>query len=294
MWGSNNKVCRRYSIFLKSINTHILVYYIVEIMQSEYRQTTENSHSDHWYVVFTGKKPGIYTSWGQCLKNLGKLKGPTYRRYTNFETAHKAYLAYFAIRQDNFKKNQNKQMTGVTPENVISLYTQINPADTQLLEVQYPCLVVDAACNNPAGGNVEYQCYKLIDLTTKVKVFTYGPFTGGSNNIGEYIVLVKALHWLYTKYPPPITNDQSQSDLQVGKLNYVYSDSMIAIGWVKQGTGCKTKLNVDLLSTELKAEISECDHLLKTNSNFLTFCHERTRKWITALWGENPADYDRK
>lgn len=148
---------------------------------------------------------------------------------------------------------------------------------------QYPSIVVDAACTNPSGGIVEFRCCRILENKTVVQIFAYGPFSGGSNNIGEYVALVKAIEWVRNGH-----YDTSESHISM-----IYSDSAVAIKWVTSGFGCNTKLNPELICPELKAEIKICDDLVK-NPEFLAFAQKMCKKWITDEWGEIPADYGRK
>jgi len=67
----------------------------------------------------------------------------------------------------------------------------------------------------------------------------------------------------------------------------VYSDSRIAIGWVRAGQ-CRT----NLARSGRNAELFE---LIAHAEGWLAEHRERTvLKWDTSAWGENPADFGRK
>jgi ribonuclease HI len=100
-----------------------------------------------------------------------------------------------------------------------------------------------------------------------------GPFQGGTNNIGEFLALVHALALL-----------QQQSDSSFARIP-IYSDSRIAMGWVKSGK-CKTK----------RTPGPKVQHLITRAEKWLlknTF-QNPIYKWETKVWGEIPADFGRK
>ena len=46
-----------------------------------------------FYVVFKGRKPGIYTSWIDCHSQVHKFKGTAYQSYPTYKVAEAAWLA---------------------------------------------------------------------------------------------------------------------------------------------------------------------------------------------------------
>ena len=82
-------------------------------------------------------------------------------------------------------------------------------------------IAVDAACS----GNPGTMHYRGVDLSTGEIIFSQGPFMQATNNIGEFLAIVHALALME----------------QTGEQRTIYSDSKIAISWVKQKK-CKTKL----------------------------------------------------
>ena len=138
----------------------------------------------------------------------------------------------------------------------------------ELLRWLGECYAVDAACSGYPGP-VEYRCVHLPD---GAQIFHQGPYADGSVNVGEFLAIVHALALCKEKQ---ITST-------------IYSDSETALGWVS-GRQCKTKL----LPTEKNAKLFD---LIRRAEEWL----ERNeypnpiRKWDTAQWGENPADFGRK
>jgi len=68
----------------------------------------------------------------------------------------------------------------------------------------------------------------------------------------------------------------------------IYSDSKIAISWIKQKK-CKTNLVLNKKNQVLFDLIDRAENWLKLN----TF-NNKILKWETKAWGEIPADFGRK
>ena len=114
--------------------------------------------------------------------------------------------------------------------------------------------------------------YKGVDTKTKKQLFIQGPFEKATNNIGEFLALVHGLGFL----------KQNNSVLPI------YSDSKIAMSWVKKGQ-CRTNLQITLENKRLFDLVKRAEKWLKEN-NYTT----KILKWETKAWGEIPADFGRK
>jgi ribonuclease HI len=127
---------------------------------------------------------------------------------------------------------------------------------------------VDAACSgNP--GVLEYQGVETI---SKKIIFKMGPFPEGTVNLGEFLALVHGIAFL----------QKHNSNLSI------YSDSRTALAWVKNKK-IKTTLERNNKNKELFELVDRA--ILWLNSNNYT---NKTLKWETEFWGENPADFGRK
>lgn len=128
-------------------------------------------------------------------------------------------------------------------------------------------IAVDAACS----GNPGPMEYRGVYVKTNQQLFHYkSPL--GTNNIGEFLALVHGLAFL----------QQKKSTLPI------YTDSKIALSWVKQKK-CKTKLLRNPTTEPLYELIERAEKWLK-NNRYTTVLH----KWDTEHWGEIPADFGRK
>ena len=129
-------------------------------------------------------------------------------------------------------------------------------------------ICVDAA----SSGNPGKMEYRGVDTVSRKPIFHQGPFPKGTNNIGEFLAIVHALALIKQK----------------NSSRVVYTDSTIAMGWVKRKK-CKTKLIKDRQTAELFELIDRAESWLK-NTDFST----KIIKWPTQQWGEIPADFGRK
>jgi len=158
-----------------------------------------------FYVVWKGKRSGIFESWEDCKAQITGVKGAQYKSFSTFIEAKKAF-------NSNYQEYKGKKKG----ESELSV--------EELLKIGEPnmySIAVDAA----SSGNPGIMEYQGVDTKTKKKLFKQGPFKQGTNNIGEFLALVHGLAFL----------KQQKSD------RIIYSDSRIAIGWVQKKT-CKTKL----------------------------------------------------
>ncbi len=174
-----------------------------------------------FYVVWKGRKTGIFNSWIECKKHVDKYNGAEYK---SFKSELEAKIAYSKTYLDFMGKNkrgfymsdEEKKLYGEPNMNSIS---------------------VDAACS----GNPGIMEYQGVETETKKVIFKMGPFEESTNNIGEFLALVHALSYMKKN------NDQRP----------VYSDSKTAISWVKNkyfgSTLQKTKQNKKLFEFVEKA-----------------------------------------
>lgn len=130
------------------------------------------------------------------------------------------------------------------------------------------CIAVDAACS----GNPGVMEYRGVRLSDKVELFHY-KCNLGTNNIGEFLAIVHALAML---------KKNGLDDVAI------YSDSKIAIGWVRQGK-CRTKLQYSPTTADLFDLIRRAELWLANNKY-----NNKLEKWPTEIWGEIPADFGRK
>lgn len=205
-----------------------------------------------YYVVWKGKNPGIYDNWDDCKAMISGFEGAQYKAFSSFAEAKTAFDKTFSDYKG--KKPLEKTLS-----------------KEQLALIGSPnmhSIAVDAA----SSGNPGKMEYRGVDVKTGKTLFAMGPFEQGTNNIGEFLALVHGLAFL----------KQHQSD------RIIYSDSKIAIGWVKKKV-CRTKLKRTHKNEKLFQLIERAEEWLK-KTNYST----PIAKWETKAWGEIPADFGRK
>lgn len=206
-----------------------------------------------YYVVWKGVSPGIYESWTACQL---QIKGVIGAKFKSFTTRKLAEEAYNNIPEDYIGKTNKK-------ENVDSSGCFIDNNETIITN----SLAVDAACS----GNPGVMEYQGVFVETSTQVFYYKAALG-TNNIGEFLALVHGLAYL------------KQNKLSLP----IYSDSKIAINWIKQKK-CKTKLKKTKKTAALYAVIARAEKWLNEHK-----VETKIMKWNTKEWGEIPADFGRK
>ncbi|MEL7162351.1 MAG: ribonuclease H family protein [Bacteroidota bacterium] len=216
-----------------------------------------------YYVVWLGHAPGVYSDWPTAKQQIDGYKGAKYKGFTDRRQAEAAYANGFQRYIDQSLSPRPLQGRGSSHPRP---RRKSNAPSTASIIGR--SISVDAACSgNP--GKMEYQGV----TTSGKKQLFHRAFPLGTNNIGEFLALVHALAFL---------QGQDMSELPI------YSDSQIAIGWVKKGK-CKTTLARTPKTEELYTYIDRAEAWLKVNK-----VTNPIYKWNTKAWGEIPADFGRK
>lgn len=202
-----------------------------------------------YYVIWEGRQEGIYTDWNEAKQQIDGFTGA---RYKGFESREEAEAA--------FKAGPPK----FTPRGLNSV--KVNHADTP--NPIQRSVAVDAAC----AGNPGKMEYRGISLWDNKEIF-HMQFELGTNNIGEFLAIVHALGLLKQHNAPDLI---------------IYSDSVIAINWVKQKK-CKTNLQLTPRTAQLLELVKRAETWLANNE-----VTNPIVKWPTEKWGEIPADFGRK
>ena len=206
-----------------------------------------------YYVIWKGKETGVFSSWDKVKKLVQGYEGAKYKSFVSKEEATKAIK----------KKYSDYQGKGISKKT-------LSNADKARYGVPIKnSLTVDAACS----GNPGKMEYRGVLNHNNQEVFKMGPFKNGTNNIGEFLALVHGISLLKKK-----------------GLHYlpIYSDSKIAMSWVKKKT-CRTTITFDTTNSDLLTLIHRAEKWLKENS-----FSNPILKWETKAWGEIPADFGRK
>ncbi|MCU9613562.1 ribonuclease H family protein [Caldibacillus lycopersici] len=173
-----------------------------------------------FYVIWKGKKTGIFTSWDECKQYVSGVPGAKYKAFSTRAEANIALKSGWEAYYNGTGKKSGGQRTSASP-------SHYNPES----------ISVDAACS----GNPGPMEYKGVSTKTGETIFHFGPITG-TNNIGEFLAIVHGLGYL----------KERQSNMPI------YSDSQTAIKWVnmkKANTSlAKTKATEQVWSLISRAE----------------------------------------
>lgn len=206
-----------------------------------------------YYVVWHGNNPGVYDSWEECQAQIKGVSGAQYKSYPDKASAEAAFALPYEAALSDAPSVDELGMTMVKPSNV----------PPPVLD----SLAVDAACS----GNPGVMEYQGVYVASRTRLFHF-KYPMGTNNIGEFLALVHGLAYLKKH----------------GLNQVIYSDSVNAIGWVRQKK-CKSKLVRDERTEALWQLVERAEAWLNNN----TYTTE-IRKWDTPNWGEIPADFGRK
>jgi ribonuclease HI len=177
-----------------------------------------------FYVVWKGRRPGIYSSWPAADEQVRGFAGAQYKAFGSRDEAEAAFRSEYEAYKGKSSSSGKWRHATIQPD--------------------LPSICVDAACNG-SPGDLEY---RSVFTETGKQIFHAGPFQEGTNNVGEFLAIVHALKWM----------SDSRSPLPV------YSDSENGISWVYAGkckTNLKpTSRNAPLFARIREAEIWLAEH----------------------------------
>lgn len=192
-----------------------------------------------YYVVWSGKEPGIYTSWADCKEQVDGIAGARYKSYPDMASARAAY-----------EKGPER-----TPKPTAGPKTPKAPREGAWFKKS---VSVDAACS----GNPGIMEYRGVDTETGRQLFLQGPFPVGTNNIGEFLAIVHALAYLQKLDDP----------------RPIYTDSRTALAWVKKKK-VKTMLPENDSTAALWNLIHRAENWLATHSYPNPIIKWKTEEW---------------
>jgi len=202
-----------------------------------------SAKKSYYYVVWHGKKPGIYTNWDEVRETIKGVKNPIYKTFGSKALAEKAFQEH----PDKYKDGDYKKTKDLDAATLEKIGEPIELS-----------LCVDAACNGK--GDFEYQGVWTFNRQTEFRI---GPYKKGSNNIGEFLALVHALAFLNGHRDPKMQQIP------------IYSDSRIAMGWVRAKM-CRTKKSPP---KDVQALIWRAEKWLRTNSYSNPILKWETKVW---------------
>lgn len=181
-----------------------------------------------YYVVKSGRTPGIYTTWAQCLQQVEKFSGAVYKSYTTREEAEEAFASNASI----ITKSAPKKRTSTSK-------TDTSSASTEGIRLRIYC---DGACSgNPGKSGSGLAIYE----DDKMPVLMYGAAdVMGTNNTAELKALLRALELAgdATYEKVAILSDSKYSIECVVNWAYGWKKN----GWTKKGGDIK---NLELIQS---------------------------------------------
>ncbi|WP_010519571.1 ribonuclease H1 domain-containing protein [Croceivirga radicis] len=195
-----------------------------------------------FYVVWKGKKTGVYEKWEDCKSQIQGVEGAQYKSFPTFEEAKKAFKGNYA----DYKGKKTKS-NSLSPEALLKIG-----------QPNYNSISVDAA----SSGNPGIMEYQGVETKTKKVLFKQGPFKQGTNNIGEFLAIVHGLAFLKQK----------------NSNRLIYTDSRTAMSWVKKKK-CNTKLTPNAKNKDLFDLIARAEKWLHNNSYTTTIVKWETKAW---------------
>lgn len=169
------------------------------------------------YVVFVGKKPGIYLSWDECKAQIQNFPGAKFCSCKSEEEARAA------LRLGSARKLKDHKKKVVTEKWRAKLGEQ-------------PCIAVDAACAGVPGPTE----YRGVLLPACSPIFASKLYRRGTNNVGEFLAIVAGLQWMEAR-----------------SLSYpLFSDSAVGISWLL-ARECRTKLEGMSPDLDMEVESAE-------------------------------------
>lgn len=148
-----------------------------------------------FYVVWKGRKPGIYTSWTETEKQVKGSVGAEFKAFGSLVEAETAFRSTYEAYKGKSSSLGKWRDASVQPI--------------------LPSICVDSAY----GGSPSQLEYRGVFTESGQQIFHFGPFPDGTNNVGEFLAIVHALTWM-TKHKSKLP---------------VYSDSENGIAWVYTG-----------------------------------------------------------
>jgi ribonuclease HI len=209
-----------------------------------------------FYVVWRGRTPGIYSNWTEASEQVTAYPNAQFKSFSSRAEAEAAFRGAYTQYAGNDAKTARKTVKKTLQE-------------LQAMGVVLDSLAVDAACS----GNPGRMEYRGVYVKTGEQMFLDGPYEDATNNVGEFLAIVRGMSALKEAGKPDMP---------------IYSDSYNARQWV-QAKVCRTNLLRTPSNVSVFDAIDDALEWLKA--------HPITNPilvWNTEQWGEIPADFGRK
>ncbi|WP_088653478.1 ribonuclease H1 domain-containing protein [Geofilum rhodophaeum] len=195
-----------------------------------------------YYVVWSGRQPGIYETWEECKAQVHGQEKSTFKKFKTLDEARAAYAAGAPAPVDRKSSPKTRSPKTASANGAIPI------SDS---------LAVDAACS----GNPGVMEYRGVHTSTGEQWF-HQAFPLGTNNIGEFLAIVHGL-----------------AELQRRKSKLpLYTDSKTALSWIKKKK-CGSKLIRSVQTEPLFALIERAEKWLQNNSYTTPLLKWDTENW---------------
>ncbi|WP_026703344.1 ribonuclease H [Salibacterium aidingense] len=141
-----------------------------------------------YYVVWKGRRPGIYESWAECEKQVKGYAGASFKSFKSKEEARQA----FESGKTSASEFSSKKKTAYIEDSVS----------------------VDVGSH----GNPGFVEYKGVYTKNGEILFSHPGIAMGTNNLGEFLAIVHALQYLQARNSDmPVYSDSDTAMLWVKK-----------------------------------------------------------------------------
>lgn len=184
-----------------------------------------------FYVVKSGRTPGIYKTWAECEAEVKGVKGAKFKSFsTEKEALHALEHGWETKSRKSVPKTNDKPSETATTSDYIK-----------------ESISVDAAC----AGNPGRMEYRGVNTASGEVIFATDVFPEGTNNIGEFLAIVDGL-----KYLADLKSDMP-----------IYTDSVTAMAWVRNKKA-KTTLALNDNTRELLWHIDQAEKWLEDHPDY--------------------------
>ena len=158
-----------------------------------------------WYVVWVGRKTGVFTSWNECKAQVDGYKGSKYKAFGSEEEANEALT-------DGFNKASANPAVSVKPYKDEDPFKTFTPAE--VLAHPAPIKIFsDGACHRNPGPSATGLSYYINNELVELWSGLYEPI--GSNSISELNGLIQAV--------------EMASKANTSERTAIFTDSMYAL-----------------------------------------------------------------
>lgn len=207
------------------------------------------------YVVWAGRKPGVYDTWAETKAQTEGFPGARFKGFGSRDEAEAVFGGKTAMRRPTGSSQRTSGAKAAVSGRPTGQF-----------------LTVDAAYSH-STKICEWRGV-LVDGDQQTEVFRSGRHQGGSANVGELLGIVDGMKYL------------RENGLSIP----LYSDSYNAQAWIKRKTHNSTAKRSEALSQLLEDGI----RYLKATPNKGAGVYVKIVDWKTSQWGEIPADFGRK